>query len=876
MVARVDRLFLLAVIFTAIRAERKVPEIIRSAPLVVSYGRTARLDPERHLKIIVPKTDRCKVTVIRDNALSEQTGYMLPNSFPCVFVRGEVRFVHLGSRAPSRDFVKLKVRVDTATETIVQRVVLEITVDFSPMKIVTKNAGLIVSHRGGISDPIDSKVLHFEYNSNLETCEVTILHSEKGLLRYGRLVNVTRSAAHRIDCAAFIKAGVRYSHSSFSHSPNRDYIPMVVEVHRSGQFLYSKEYFQMAVRILGVNPNERPKPSFKSSLYMDVDQFVTKLITTDILGVQDMETKAENLILNVTQPLGPGEGSIIRTDDPHNPITSFYQKDLRDLKIAYTPPMTASNKVRTYQVVFEAIDTEASHSEPILVIISVQPRNTLSPTVTKNKGLLLFEGQSRRISSKDNLRISDKDNIENVKVKVVRGLKHGELFVKGKSARTFTPRDLDNGTIVYQHDNSDTYSDNIILNATDGREYVEFAFIVNIIPVDDEKPVLILNTGLEINKNDMVAIDEFSLRATDVDSSIKELEFLVYGKQKQGYLGDQIQQPDLQAGQLVLRQKEQPADLRDWILHYKNSAYSFYEKTKVDSFTQEDIYLRRLYYRHNGAEIFEDRFYFFLADKAKEPNISDLKTFHITIHQVDLKFPELDRECTMSADVRHSHKVKLRREMLWFTDEDSNDRKLLYMITQPPYFVPYSNETKDAGCIVLSEDPEMVLTNFTQLQLLHHKISYKPPLKFNRFADQHVQFRFTVSDPAGHTVDNQIFHVRLHADKGQMPNIKVSKLQVSELGTLLLFPDEAAIQTENHQQLFIVTRPAHGKLYKDGHQLGTGASFTFEDIAKQRLVYVQDGVDAKTDEIKTRLESGRELTTFQILAGTVILSIIHT
>ena len=170
----------------------------------------------------------------------------------------------------------------------------------------------------------------------------------------------------------------------------------------------------------------------------------------------------------------------------------------------------------------------------------------------------------------------------------------------------------------------------------------------------------------------------------------------------------------------------------------------------------------------------------------------------------------------------------------------------------------------------------MVLTNFTQLQLLHHKISYKPPLKFNRFADQHVQFRFTVSDPAGHTVDNQIFHVRLHADKGQMPNIKVSKLQVSELGTLLLFPDEAAIQTENHQQLFIVTRPAHGKLYKDGHQLGTGASFTFEDIAKQRLVYVQDGVDAKTDEIKTRLESGRELTTFQILAGTVILSIIHT
>lgn len=868
---KVYGLLLFGTIFSSALTESQVPRIIRIDPLVVSYGRTLELDPERHLKIVVPESSRCKVTVVHNDPLTERTGYLRPDRFPCNFVRGEVQYVHLGSRAPSKDFVKLNVRVDTAIETLLRHVVLDITVDFLPMQIVTKNTGLIVSDPGGISSPIDTKVLRLKYNAKLEACRIILLDSEKGLPRYGRLINVSRSVDRfvqpiGIDCAEFLKADVRYEHTRGSNSPNRDYIPMLVEIHRSGELRNSKEYFQVAVRILGATPNQRPVPSFMSSKFMAVDQFVTKLITPDVLDAEDAETYVDYLIFNVTHPLGTGEGSIITTDDPHKSITSFYRKDLKDLKIAYRPPMTMSSKSRMYQVVFEAIDTEASHSEPIIVLIMVRPRNTLSPTVIKNKELQLFEGQSRYITSKDNLQISDKDNIENVKIEVVGGLRHGELYVKGKLARTFTPSDLDNKTIIYQHDDSDTDSDNIILNATDGHYFVEFAFIVNIIPVDDEHPVLVHNTGLELDKNSMAIIDEFSLRATDIDSDTNKIEFLVLGNQmQQSYLNGQTHKPGLQAGRLVLRQKEQPIDPKNWILQPD----SFYEKNNVHSFTQEDIFLRRLFYIHGGAEIFEDRFHFLLADKAEKPNTSGVKTFHITINQVDTKYPEVHPSCSMHVDIRSSFPVKLGSEILWFTDADSDDHKLLYKIAEAPHFVHDPNKTKDAGSIVLSEEPNRILSNFTQLQLLHHKVSYKPPLEFDRFVDQVVQVRFSVSDPVGHIVENQIFTITLLADHSQMPDIKITKLQVNDLGMLRLTPGHFLTHSKisHHQQFYIVSPPTHGKLYKNGKQLDIGGTFTFKDILRHRLLYTQDGFDAKTDEIKIKLNSGEDTTIFQIQAG---------
>jgi len=47
------------------------------------------------------------------------------------------------------------------------------------------------------------------------------------------------------------------------------------------------------------------------------------------------------------------------------------------------------------------------------------------------------------------------------------------------------------------HDDSDTYSDNIVLTTTDGVHDAEFLLCVTVDPEDDETPVDNVNTGLD-------------------------------------------------------------------------------------------------------------------------------------------------------------------------------------------------------------------------------------------------------------------------------------------------------------------------------------------------------------------------------------------
>ncbi|KFM81379.1 Extracellular matrix protein 3, partial [Stegodyphus mimosarum] len=470
-----------------------------NAGISVPFGRSVYIDPELDLNIRVRPGDRCTIRVIQNDPLSQRPGKLTPIHFPCQFGHEEVQYSHYGARSPAQDKVKLMIRYDSHNDTLIIPVVVNVQVLFEQLEVVTKNIPLSVDKLRGLSNPIDSKVLQFTYDRGQQVCKVTILSAASGLPSYGELINDSSDGLMQ-DCDALLKSDIRYQHTSQNETPNRDYIPMVVELSDTDGNLIKQEYFQMMVRIKEGEENTAPQLSFSALLLMDVNQFVMTAITPNILIAEDLETPSDKLIFNITNPLGYGEGSIVSTDDQNVPITSFYQKDLNDLKIAYKPPASDSDVRRFYLVEMEVVDSEGLTSDPFSLTIVVNPMNTLAPLATKNAGLVLFEGQSRRLQSSKNLEISDEDNIDDVTISVVGGLKHGRLLLMGTPVKHFTPADLDAGLVIYEHDGSDTYSDNIIFRLNDRKHQVEFLFPVTVYPEDDDAPILNVNTGLTITR----------------------------------------------------------------------------------------------------------------------------------------------------------------------------------------------------------------------------------------------------------------------------------------------------------------------------------------------------------------------------------------
>ncbi|XP_069779228.1 FRAS1-related extracellular matrix protein 3 [Narcine bancroftii] len=795
--------------------------------VTVPFGRSVHVDPVSDLAIQVRPGDRCVVTVLENDPLSQRPGMLSPEQFPCDFGPEDVKYTHFGSRSPSRDRVRLQLRYDTPSDTILLPFLLQVQVSFQQLRVLTRNVPLVVKELNGASNPIDAKVLGFNYDRDSESCRLTALLGTGGLPRYGSLSNFT-GGGRTADCAAFVKAGVRYQHTASTGSPNRDYLPMRVELLDGHGAPVSQEHFQVTVRILQGTENTAPRPSFVAMLMMEVDQFVMTAITGDMLAAEDLETDAEQLIFNVTSPLGQRQGHLISTDDQNLPVTSFYQRDIRELKIAYRPPAADSDTERIFQLELQAVDAEGAISEPFAFVIVVKPMNTLAPVATRNGGQRLFEGQSRPLD----LRLSDEDDLPRVRVAVLHGLRHGRLSVLGTPRTWFTPAELHAGLVVYQHDGSDTHSDNVVFRMSDGRHRVEFLFPISIAPTDDQPPVVNANTGLALPERRTQQISPFALSASDVDSPDSAISFV-------------LQPPYSPLGVLLLRQSE-PSGLRPH-LHT--------DEQVVTQWTQQDLLDGKLYYRHVGphrTHTVMDTLVFRVHDDHDPPNQSGEHTLVVKVQPVDDLPPEVFPGTTLQMVVEEYQLSHLRKKLLRYTDLDSDDRLLRYTVLSPPTDVDENNQVK-AGDLVLTEKPEVAISEFTQAQVNHHKVSYRPPDQELGVTPRVVQFTYVVQDPAGNSARGT-FTIFLQPVDNNPPQITNTGFTVSEGGDYVLTNaelDASDPDTDQNRITFTLTRaPEHGRLQYMGITITEGESFVLDDIANGRVVYWHSGDEATTDSFK--------------------------
>lgn len=75
----------------------------------------------------------------------------------------------------------------------------------------------------------------------------------------------------------------------------------------------------------------------------------------------------------------------------------------------------------------------------------------------------------------------------------------GDIKSESSKVNRFTHKQLESGTIYYIHDGSENSTDCIRLVAVArNKESVPFDFYITIIQVNDEKPQIVTNTGLQM------------------------------------------------------------------------------------------------------------------------------------------------------------------------------------------------------------------------------------------------------------------------------------------------------------------------------------------------------------------------------------------
>lgn len=817
----------------------------------VPFGRSVFIDPINDLVVQTQPGDRCIITVLDNDPLTQRPGHLSPKKFPCDFGPSDVTYSHYGSRSPARDRVRLQLRYDAQTETVIIPFMMEVEVVFTQLELLTKNMPLTVDRLKGSSNPIDSKILEFTFDRESYKCEVGSLSGASTLPRYGKLLDGGKLSTV-MDCDEFTKAKICYEHTSDHKSPNRDYVPMVVELLDKEGNLVKQEYFHLMVRIRDGEENTPPKPSFVSMMMMEVSQFVMTAFTPDMLAAEDAESDPEELIFNITSPLSYEEGYIVSTDDRNLPITSFYQRDLQDLKIAYVPPSLDSDTERIFQLEFGVIDTEGAVSDPFAFMIVVKPMNTLAPVVTRNTGQLLYEGQSRPLISTHNLDISDEDNLDSVTITVVEGLRHGGLIVLGSQRKFFTTTDLTTGAVVYQHDGSDTYSDNIVFKMTDGKNEVEFLFPITIVPTDDEPPIINANMGLVLFKHQMIPISPLVLSAADIDSEDSTIKFTIIP-------------PFSTIGTLLLRQSDAPEDPSSWKF---NGEDEMYEK-EVKEWLQKDITDGKLFYRHTGPRSIEtimDRFFFTVQDDNDPPNLSGDSMFVIRVLPIDDVPPELFPGTTLQMTVEEYELTQFNKEVLRYTDLDSEDRDLKYTLIQAPTDVDENNPVV-LGSLVLTDYPDSEVTEFTQAQINHNKISYAPPDVELGITAHVIQFRYTVEDTVGNSVEGA-FTIFLRPVNNIPPQITNTGFSVFEGGIHIITIAELDAQdldTESEKITFSLSQPPkHGQIQASFTDLEKNSVFKLGDISEGKISYIHSGEETASDDFQLDISDGVHIVTVTV------------
>ncbi|XP_029473303.1 LOW QUALITY PROTEIN: FRAS1-related extracellular matrix protein 1-like [Rhinatrema bivittatum] len=630
-----------------------------------------------------------------------------------------------------------------------------------------------------------------------------------------------------------------YSHTGgeIGHSPVMDSLTLIVSDGEAGTMdgccydgplpppvplHLSLPVYDLNITVLPIN---NQPPSMSIGQMFIVDEGSSAFITLDCLNASDMDTYSEELIfvLETSPQYGYLENRLpspgFEKSNAGIDISSFSLQDLKAGHINYVQSKHEHVEPSADHFMIHVSDgVQKSLAMPFYVIIN--PANDEIPDL-KIQNVTVVEGGVCEMGP-GTLDAEDLDVPQDtLSFSVASPPSHGVLvngIYSKDSARykqtnaaalhpdlqihSFDLEELKQGMmLLYMHDDTESVQDSFTIQLTDGRHVVQRTVHVCIMPVNDERPHLIRNTGLQVEAAESKVISSAALEVEDQDSPRNKVYYIINNEAKFG----------------SLRLKAASA----WITVHPGM-----------NFTQEDVDMNRLWYFHTailGSKGY-DSFRFYVTDGERS---SPPESFYISIKNMDKGDIVL---LTKPVTLTEGDRVTLTTDVLMATDGTGKPEKLLYAVSVPPVH----------GQIEHINYPGVPISSFSQLDVAAQKVCYAHNNSHEAGQDS---FSFTISNGLK-AADGSMDFIIVHRDH-ILPTLVSSKgIQLHEGGMRVISRDlleltdpDSPMDNLTYQ---VTQHPQHGHLYLKGsimHQ----SKFTQADVNNMDLAYRHSGGAGQLD-----------------------------
>ncbi|MCI4382089.1 hypothetical protein PGIGA_G00259570 [Pangasianodon gigas] len=726
---------------------------------------------------------------------------------------GNVLFVHHGA---DRDLFQLQVSDGLHKTTAL----LEVQAG-EPYLHVVNNTMVVMDY--GSTKTLDTSLLGTESNMDIRSAS-EIIYDINTPPSDGRII-VSGVEATRFTQEDLKKGVVSYEHSdqSLRSTDSFTFTVRAKDMSEKGTF-----------RIKIFKQGYLSEPQVTANKVIIAYEGEHSVIDQDHLRVEQADISPTEIVFSIKEP--PRIGHVVKlindTESTVSPvldyIQSFTQEDINMGTILYVSASLQGQDMFTLDV-----SNGFTTVEDLEVQVDIMPR--LIPVQVAN--LTVREGDAVTFSE-------DIFNITHpfyrsvhIEFLIEEAPQHGEIRYLDRDDDglvSFTWDDVQQGTVYYLHDSTETTEDSFTFSATAFelmRRSLPITISITVIPINDQAPQLRHNTGLELLVGEETEITSKALSTEDMDTPPDKLVYNIEAT-KNG----------------IIALKESP----DY---------------NIERFTQAQINNGEVIFIHKGSE--SGSFSFTVTDG---DHTSPLHHFVVAVRQLTISM-EVQGELMVFPGSRQVINSDILRAV---TSEDGDE--INYSLVRPPrlgrlirpnqsgQFEEISQFTQtelDAGAVYyehqMPSESFWVVKDTVELEL-----SSPPAAKL-----QHI-LPVTVSYFATHSnVSSQLWKNKgMSVVQGQSKVFDISILDASNL--LGSVPEEKRVG----QDIVFEVRefPIHGRLTLGGDDLPRDAPyFLQDDISEGKLEYYHDDSGASSDRFSFRVRLNPHGRPPQAVPGAVVL-----